>query len=242
MSPQRRTFVLLVVGGLLLVTNPLWLLPHEGETEYTYERSEILVENGTLTYDGAGVLGFSEENSLNPVGCQRYDDEQPRACAFDHHLVSHEPVTVPGRPWGVLDPEFVRLDDGYYRRIHRITGSGENRTGTHDVERVTPETVLAESAVNLSGGSGAGSDDLPLAVQIAVTGETRTSFEDLDEDQLGTVYRYDGSYYTVVGTDDRSVDRGLTYLRYELPRYLLASVGVLLLVGALFVYSRGEPG
>lgn len=51
MSPRRLAFVL-ILGGILLVTNPVWLVPHEGEMEYTYERSEIHVENGTLTYSG----------------------------------------------------------------------------------------------------------------------------------------------------------------------------------------------
>lgn len=237
MSP-RSLALLLIISGIVLVTNPVWLVPHEGDTEYTYERSEIRIENGVLTYSGKNGVGSAEENSLNPVGCQAYDDEQPRACAFDHHLASHDPVTAPAGSLGVIDPEFVRLDGGYYRRIHRLNRTGENRTLIHDVDRVTPQTVLAESAVNLSGHTGGVSDRLPLAVQIAITGDTTTSFTDLDEARLGDIYRYNGSYYTVVVTGERVIDHGLAALRYELPRYLLASVGVVVFGGGLFISMR----
>lgn len=237
MSPQKRT-ILLAIGGLVLLTNPLWLFPHEGTAQYTYERSDIAVENGTFEYDGEDLPGFAEENSLNPVGCQPHDDDQPRACAFDLHLVTRDPVTVPGRPEGVFGAEFVRLDGTYYRRIHRVTGSGGNYSGTHDVEPVTPQTILAESAVNISGHASPVSDDLRLEFRIAVTGDSVTSFEDLDENDLGNVYRQNESYYTVVATNQRFIDHGLTFLRYELSRFLLMGIGFVLFIGALFVRTR----
>jgi len=236
MSPRRPVILLLVLGGTLLLTNPVWLFPNEGDTKYTYERSTIRVENGTLTYSGAGIPDFTEENSLTSVGCQPNDDEQPRACAFDHHLVTHDPITVPGRPGGVIAPEFVRLDGSYYRRIRRINRSGRTDTGIHDVERVTPQTVLTESAVNLSSQTNTDTDRLPL--RVAITGDTVRSFEDLDEAQLGRIYQSNGSYYTVIVTDEKSIDHGLTFLRYELPRYLLMGVGGLFLGGALLGYLR----
>lgn len=234
MSPQRLA-ILLVIGGLMLATNPAWLFPHEGDTRYTYRRSEIRVENGTFEYAGEEIHGFAEQNSLNPVGCQPNDDEHPRACAFDHHLLTHESVTVPGQP-SSLEPDFVRLNGTYYRRLHHINGSDGTYTGTYDVKRVTPETILTESALELSRQSGSVSDALLL--RVAATGDSVTTFEDLDEEELGTVYRINGSYYTVVGTNERIIDHGLTFLRYELPRYLLVGVGVLLVVGALFVHRE----
>lgn len=138
----------------------------------------------------------------------------------------------------MIDPGFVRLDDSYYRRIHQLNGSGPNRTLIHDVERVTPQTVLAERAVNLSGHPGVVSDDLPVADQIAITGDTRMSFEDLDEDRLGDIYLVNGSYYTVVVTDERVIDHGLAALRYKVPRYLLVSIGVVLIGWGLFISMR----
>ena len=203
----------------------------------TRDRSTILVEDGPLTYSGVHGPGFAEENSLTAVGCQPNDDEQPRACAFDHHLVRHDPITVPGRPRGTIAPEFVRIDGSYYRRIHRINRSGGTDTGIHAVEHVTPQMILSESTVTLSGQTSTDSDRLPL--RVAITGDTVRSFEDLDEAQLGRIYRSNGSYYTVVVSDERFIDHGLTLLRYELPRYLQMGLGVLLLAGALF--DNGRP-
>jgi hypothetical protein len=238
MLPRKAVTLLLVIGGTLLLTNPVWLFPHVGETQYTYERSTVTVENGTFTYAGATVPEFAEENSLTAVGCQPNDDEQPRACAFDHHLVSHDPITVPWRPSGVIAPEFVRVDGSYYRRIHSRHGSGGTDTVVHDVERVPPRTILSESAIDLSGQTSTDSDRLPL--RIGISGDTVRSFEDLEETQLGRIYRSNRSYYTVVVTDERAIDHGVVLLRYELPRYLLVGVGVLLLTGALLSYLRGR--
>lgn len=233
MSPHRPVRILLVIGGLALLLNPVWLVPHEGQTQYTYERSEILVENGTFAYDGKAILGFAEVNSLNPVGCQSNDDEQPRACAFDSSLVDSGPVTVPNDYRGEIQPEFVRLGDAYYRRVHITNESSEDRVVRHDVERVTPQTVLSDSALNISDPSRFA--DLGLEPRIAATGETVTSFESLDEEDLGRIYRLNRSYYTVVGTDEKVIDHGLGLLQYELPRYLLMGVGLVLLVGVLFL-------
>lgn len=233
---SRRPALLLVIGGALLIANPMWLVPHEGETRYTYERSEIVVENDTFTYNGDDVRGLARENSLNPVGCEYRDEEQPRACAFDRHLADHGPVAVERNGFGSIRPEFVRIDGSYYRRIHRLNRSSENRTVTHDVERVSPRTVLAESATDVSGLSRSDVDDLGLAFQVAVTGESVTSFQDLEGDELGNVYRDGGTYYTVVATDVETVDHGLDTLRYELPRYLLAGVGVLLAIGGVLAW------
>ena len=70
MVSRRTTLALLVVVGLLLVTNPLWLYPDAGESEYTYERSAVTVEDGTLTYDGVDAPHFRRANDLRSVGCQ----------------------------------------------------------------------------------------------------------------------------------------------------------------------------
>lgn len=238
MSPRRLALLLVAIGGVLLVANSLWLFPNEGDTRYTYERSEVRIADGTLQYDGADLPGFAEENSLNPVGCQVRDDEQPRACAFDRHLVTHGPVTVPRQSPSVIQPDFVSLDGTLYRRTHRSDGPAENATVTHDVERVSPEVVLEESARPLSMSSPL-SDTLPY--RVAISGDTVTSTVDLDETDLGDVYRLDESYYTVVATDREHVDHGLTWLRYERSRYLLSGVGTVLVVGAIVVYRRNRP-
>jgi len=239
MSPRSSTLVLLLlVVGLLLLANPLWLFPHEGETRYTYERVDLRVENGTITYHGESILGFAEENSLTAVGCQPRDDDQLRACAFDHYLASQAPVTVATAPAGVSRPEFVELDGQYYRRIHRPSGGDGSGSTTYDVEHVAPRRVLAESATDIPGESVSGSDYLPLEFQIAVSGDTERSFVDLAEDDLGTIFVRNDEYYTVVATGDRVFDGGPDLLRYDLPRYLLSLVGLAVVAGAVVVLSR----
>lgn len=235
MVSRNTITALLVVGGLLLVTNPLWLYPNAGEARYTYERSEITVENGALTYDGMDTRGFGKRNDLNPVGCQHYDTDGGRACAFDRHLVDHPPVTVPREQIvAEIRPDFVRIDGAYYRRIHRPSETDTGRTVTHDVERVAPETVLSESAMNVSGISEASVDDLRVTYRVAVTGDTETAFERPDNDDLGNVYLQNGTYYTVVATDQTTFDDGPDFLRYEPPRQILMLLGGLLVVGAIF--------
>lgn len=235
---SRQLRVALLVMALLRVTNPLWLVPHEGETRYTYERSRIAVEDGTLVYQRSDLSDFDAErrNSLNPVGCQHDDEEGTRACAFDQHLVDHAPVTVPQPPElraNPARPEFVRINDAYYRRIHDTRSDGSLNV-TYDVERVTPQTVLAESAVNLSGVSSP-SDGL-LRRRVAITGNTETSYERLDDDELGNVYRLNGTYYTVVVTDVEHIFHdGFELLRYDLFRAMLAVPGVFILI--LFAWS-----
>lgn len=237
MLSQTPKILLLVIVGVLLLTNPLWLFPNEGATKYTYERAEITVENGIFAYHGADIPDFAEENSLSRVGCQHVDD-QARACAFDQHLGNHGPITVAWEGQGTTRPEFIRLADAYYRRIHRLNRSSE--TVAYDVERVSPRTVLAEAATNISGVSTSPSADLPLAFRIAVTGETVTSFEEPDRTELGRVYQLNGSYYTVVRTDESHIVHGPDVLRYETPRSILVIVGGLLLLGALALRTRDQ--
>jgi len=238
MAPRKSTLALLLVGGLLLLANPLWLFPHEGETRYTYERTDLRIENGTITYHGDSILGFAEENGLTAVGCQPRDDEQPRACAFDHYLASQGPVTISTATAGVSRPEFVELDGEYYRRIHRPAGDDGTGPTTYDVEAVSARTVLATAAVDLTGQSSSGAEDLPLHFRVAISGDTETAYVDLEADELGTVFERNGSYYTVVATADRFADGGPDLLRYELPRYLLALVGLAVVAGAVLVLSR----
>ncbi|WP_435349769.1 hypothetical protein [Haloarchaeobius sp. HRN-SO-5] len=242
MSPQRQAVVLVVIGVLLL-TNPFWLFPHEGEVQYTYDRSEILVEDGTLSYSGASETEFAEENSLNAVGCQLRHGftEQPRACAFDAYLVDHGPVADTRYYLHDIQPDFVRIGDAYYRRTHTRNETAEDVHVMHDVERVTPRTVLAESALlNISDYSRPVPDfdgwgDRGVEFRVAITGDAVTTFEDLGEDNLGNVYRQNDSYYTVVVTSERYADGGPDFLRYDGYRYLLMGVG---LVPIAMVLSR----
>lgn len=232
LSPRHR-IVLLVLVGLALVANPAWLYPHDDETLYTYERREIGVEDGNLTYHGLdGTLFIGKYSDLNALGYQ-YPDTDARACAFDEYLVTNGPVSMPKQAAYSRVPEFAHLEDGYYRRIYRRNDS----TVTYDVERVTPREFLEAVAVDLTGRR---ADDLPndfpLEYRLAVTGGTTRSFEDTEDDELGRVFRHDGSYYTVVVTDQEIRDPPFPLT--GVTRRFLQLIGVLAIIGAV-VYAAG---
>lgn len=128
------------------------------------------------------------------------------------------------------------MNGAYYRRVQQIFEDDANQT-VFEFEPVTPRTVLAASARNLSGGGT--SEGLRLEVRIALTGDTVTTFEELEEDGLGNIYRLDASYYTVVKTDRTVVDHGLDILRYEVPRYAMAAIGGVLVAGVLTTEISG---
>lgn len=230
MVSRKATVALLAVAGLLLVTNFLWLYPNAGETEYTYERTEITVENGTITYDGIDHFEFREWNELDPLGCQWHDSDGERACAFDEYLAENPPVTVSRQMlWGRITPEFVEIDGNYYRRVHRSNDSNV----THDVMPVPPESVLEESAADVSGHSVSDQSDAPLAYYVAVSGETVTTTEHPSRVDLGDVYRRNGNYYTVVATDRTVEQPPLEFQQYRALRYVLEFVGIVLLLVAV---------
>lgn len=112
----------------------------------------------------------------------------------------------------------------------------------HDVKAVSPRTILAETAVNITGSSASGIGDLPLEWQIGITGDPRVTVEDLDENELGRIFRKNGSYYTVVATDKAVVDHGFTFLRYEIPRFMLMLLGAGALGGWLAVRRVNRSG
>lgn len=229
MPSRKATAGLLAVAGLLLVANAVWLFPNAGEAEYTYERAEITVEDGTLTYEGVDYRWFRESNDLQPVGCQRYDSDGERACAFDEYLAENPPVTVSRQvSGGRITPDFVRIDGDYYRRIHRPDDSNV----THDVERVSPETVLEESANNVTGATVSDRGHTSLQYYVAVSGETVTTTEHPTLHDLGGVYRQNGTYYTVVATDRTINQPPLEFQQYQALRYALGFVGLVLLLAA----------
>lgn len=226
MAAARHRLALLVLVGLLLVGNHAWLYPNEDDLRYTYERKQIEVENGSLTYHGVEDTLFGGKYSdLNALGCQP-PDADARTCAFDTYLASHGPVTRTAGNDLFDGPEFVHLADGYYRRVHRSNGS----VRTYDVERVGPREFLAAVAVNLTGADPDDVSDLGVASTLAVTGGTTTSFEDIEDDELGEVYRRGDGYYTVVVTDQRSPDP--PFPLPETLRLFASAVGFLALVVA----------
>lgn len=227
MARDRLLAALLLAVGLLAVANGSWLFPHDGDRQYTYERAAITVENGTLDYRGADLARYHTENDLEAVGCQPRFDGVGRACAFDLRLLDRGPATVAAETGYSGGPTFVELRGAYYHRT--VNRSGAN--ATYDVDRVAPRTVLEAVATNVTGlGPGAvdRADSTPF--RVAVTGETATTYERVEADRLGTVYRRGDGFYTVVVTAESSVDRPLVSPGL---RDVLAVLGLALVLGAV---------
>lgn len=243
MSRQRLKSILLAFAGLLLITNSLWLVPNEGAVLHTYERSEVIAEDGTLAYHGQDVLRFGDENDLTPIDCVDFETNHIRSCALDYHLLNHSPITVPSSVAGETDAEFVRIEDGYYRRIVQHNDSTDPPSITLDVEPVSPQTILRESAVDISDIQEVDPDH-GVRLRVLLTGETETSFTRLSDHDLGSIYERNGSYYVVVKTGERVIDHGplLHGLQYDGPRYVLATFGVVLLIGAYLHNRDGGKG
>jgi hypothetical protein len=239
MAPRPRTAAVLLLVGVAALANPLWLFPNEGERQYTYERTDITVENGTLYYEGADVVPSSATYGadLNGVGCQ-WTDGNGRACAFDHHILADGNVTVEAQvPHGsVGHPDFVELAGSYY---HRNTSEGENGT-TYTLEPREPRAVLAALARNVTGLDDPG-DGRP-ALTAVYTGDAVTAFERPERDggPTGSVYLANGTYYTAAVT---AFGEGDAPVFEEWMRPILSIAGmVLLLVVPLLALSTYRGG
>lgn len=229
MDVRLRTLALLSVVGLAALVNPLWLFPAEGETQYVYERSEITVQDGQLTYledPDAADPGFPEFD-LNGIDCQ-FEDGFDRGCAFDYQLVQRGPAAVPEE---VAGPQrggetYALLNGTYYRRN---TTRNETAT-TYSVEQVTPQTVLAELSFPVTK---VAADDLSdgthPAYRAAVSGEAVTALEPPEDNDRGTasIYRDGETYFTVVVSDRPQVDHPVFG---EWVRALLYVLGLVLVV------------
>ena len=197
---------LLVVVGLLLVTNSLWLFPDDGETEYTYERVEIGVEDEQLSYDRPGR--YLSGNDLNRVDCTLTPDS--RLCAFDRYILENGPVTV-SNDYDIRTraPTYTLVDGAYYERVAEET-DGE-ASYTLALDPVRPEELLSAIATDVSqiDEDDRNFDDIPLEYQIAVTGGSVTTTTHLEADSVGEVFRRNDTYYTVVATGHEQINRPL---------------------------------
>lgn len=238
-----RTLVVLVVG-LLLFTNSMWLFPHANDETYTYERATIKVTNGTFSYhnvsdfDFEDPLGYTdpEINNLNAIRCQD-PYFRSRACGIDLYLLTHGPVHVPMETYGASPSEFIHLDGEYYRRTHRKNESGS----TYDVTHVPPRQLLATVAVNITGqhpgNPKSAETNYRLARSLAASGGTVTSFMNPEEIPLGSIYLRNGTYYTVIVTGYTEPDP--PYLLTDPGRDLIGLGGLIAVVYGMVRLARG---
>lgn len=249
MTRENVTLAVFIIGGLLLLSNPIWLFPNASEYQYTYKRVPIGVENGTLTYDLTRCESSyckeldSRKNDLNLVDCQPrdtdYGDTIERACLFEEYLVDRGPLHLPKRDDhaqrdDIAEPPFVQLDDTYYRRIYR---ANNNSTVTIDVERVPPKDVLAAVAENFTGFEADAFSHWEN--RLAVTGGATTISREPDDQHLGNVYYRNGTYYTIIVIDSEIVSQPLGDIT-RMDRLGMMAFGGLLQVGvaAMFLYDE----
>jgi hypothetical protein len=208
--PSARRLLLVLVVSLALLTNTFWLFPNEGETRYTYERSELVPQGDDIEYEPAVDPNHaSYENDLSGVGCesvfgQRTDhDLRERTCAFEQSVADDGPVTVGGYDRPGIRIGYVELEDGYY---HRTVEEG-NGSVTLALEPRSAEAVLAN--VSSDGVAGADPERIErsqVAARAVTTGEPVRSLQPPGDVAVGSVYRYDGAYYAAFVTDSDPVD------------------------------------
>lgn len=212
MAPSTRRLVLLFLVSLALLANPLWLFPNEGETRYTYERSELAPQGDGIEYEPAvDPKQASLYNDLAHVGCEsgyggvRVDrDLSGRTCVFEQSIADDGPVRVDGSDRELdIAIGYVELDDGYYHRVSTSDGTGV----TLDLERLSAGAVLAN--VSTAGLTGVDPDRIQrsrVAARAVVSGEPVRSLQYPNDVAVGQVYRYDGAYYAAFVTGSDPVD------------------------------------
>ncbi|MFC7226344.1 hypothetical protein N0B31_02935 [Salinirubellus salinus] len=209
MAPSTRRLLLVLLVSVALFANPVWLFPNEGETRYTYERSELVPQGDDVEYDPVvdpNHGGYS--NDLSGVGCesvfgQRTDrDLSERVCAFEQSVADDGPVTVAGYDRVGIRVGYVELDDGYY---HRTLGGG-NGTATLTLEPLPAEQVLAN--VSGDGVSDVAADRVQrsrVALRAVVSGEPVESPQNPSDVAVGQVYALGGDYYAAFVTGSESI-------------------------------------
>jgi hypothetical protein len=234
-GPQYRRWVLLLLVGVALFANPVWLLPQEGEPRYTYERVRLAPADDEIVYqrDVEWIVG-GHHNDLRAVGCEGFVEStgSGRLCAFEQSLADDGPVEVRDvYATRGARPRYVQLWDGYYERVARET----NGSVTLDVRPVSAEVVLENVSTDFTGVGADALKEYP-ATRALATGEPVVSRQPPDSVRAGAVFRYEGAYYTVVLADRGVVDRPIlssgVRAFLQLVGVLLSFLGAILLLGA----------
>jgi hypothetical protein len=189
--------VLLVLLGVVLVANPLYLFEHAGETRYEYTTSEIEYTEGTTGYVRAPT-------ALDGVDCYR---AQSRECLFAEAIVQRGNgslrLDVDHRAHYYTPADFVVVESApngepFYRREANVTeGYGADRDNvTYSLEPVATETLLREVARNVS------EVNEPMA-ELVRTGNLTLYDQTLQE---GAVVTDDETYYVVTRQARESPD------------------------------------
>jgi len=193
-TPSERTSTVVTVGlGLLLVFNPVYLVPlGVGGPAYSYEAVPVETYDNwfSLEPDGALTVG-----AIDGVDCYMFDGG--RRCYFDQLLYEQGNQIVSERVYGGYaepDDKYVVINSTIYRRTHqRVNDSAI----TFGLASVPAEIALRDVSVPV--------EQAPAPIRNAVeTGDTTTHTE--FENQF---VRADGRYYlfTIQGESDATTGR-----------------------------------
>lgn len=236
MIRSRLLTVYLILGAVVLLANPAWFFPAEGETRYTYTRVPVEVSDDGLAYDPPDDHGSNRHlNDLEGIGCDYTDGTSlPRGCTFDRFLLEQGPVTVEGGDESGADPRFVYLNGSYYERIERRVSEGHR----YDVERASPDRVRDQLAKDASA-LPADPEYEPWDVGLVRRGGTVRSAAPPQDHVLGRIYRTQDGYYAVALVEAAPLDRPFVspFVRVLLG---LAGAGLLALAGHRIWAARRE--
>ena len=208
LSPRRRDLVLALVG-LALVTAPFWIGQFDlDDPRYTYERTAVTTDNGTIEYANAGDSAAVSGPISEDIGCLRgFDLGEIRYCTIEGSIATNETtVTIAytsdsepdslHRTMGSGSYRYLAVNGGIYVQTVRVDRSaGGNESAARypvylDLERADPEAALEDVSIERSS-----ADVSPTVARAAETGSETTRSE--IEVPQQPIRLEDGSYYRV---------------------------------------------
>ncbi len=180
LSPFRRDLVLAVVAFLLLVSPALVSVSNISGTTYTYDRTEVVVdeENG-ITY--ATDPPSDDAHISEEIGCSVPQDT--RTCAFERHLLSNATIPTevytnnPAAPFdiGINRYQYVELDGSVYDVSYVGNRSVQRDDGLYRIDLALEPTEATDALRHVSINVSTESEEVPPVVVEAARQGTATA-------------------------------------------------------------------
>lgn len=235
-APSRRRGATLLVLALILLTAPFWIGQFDLDADrYTYERTEVGVEDGTISYVGPTTGPEPHLPISDDLGCEaRGPNAVERICSFEHHLATSNATIRFGWSTTTIDMEpargrehrYLLFPDGVYEQLERTANSTESASDLHgefypmylEIEAVDPHVALHDVSVDAS------RSNVPNVVRRAAeSGEASTrGGVDVPQDPI----RVDGGTYYRVYESDVSDPPPLETAAYLFARFLAPVLGL----------------
>ena len=175
-----------VITAFLLVTSPLWILPHVDDTTIVYTAERI--EYGSGMNGGIGASG--------PIrGLDCWEDELTRGCLFAEQIVTEGPITINSSELVISESQFVDspyvavgIDPAFRRQNISRVGNGSESKIRYSLDPVGPATLL--HAISRE------ETELPPRIREVLDGKNVT-IHGRDYDIKGVVVRSNQKYYRI---------------------------------------------